>query len=87
MNVYSLYDIGLRQHVGQLVSERNDFGVQRTLSDGLATATDWVVAKHPEGFQLYQVAEFDSERGIITPVVPPRLVVNCAELVSRVKEG
>lgn len=73
MNVYSLFDRKLLQY-GQLVLERNDFGVQRGLCDGIRAQPDSLLSKHPEDFDLYQVAEFDDESGVVTALVPPRFV-------------
>lgn len=62
MNVYTLFDRKLRLF-GQLVLERNDFSVQRSLLDGLGAAPDSLMAKHPEDFDLYHVGSFDDEAG------------------------
>lgn len=90
MNVYSLLDRKLRQY-GALALERNDFGIQRGIADGVRQQPDAMLARHPEDFDLYQVGEFDDESGVVVPVTPPRLVVNVAELVSvplhALKEG
>lgn len=65
MYVYSLFDRKLKLF-GQLVLERNDFAVQRSLVDGLAGAPDSLMAKHPEDFDLYHVGMFDDEAGKLT---------------------
>jgi len=87
VNVYSLFDRKLRQY-GQLVLERNDYGVQRGLGDGIKAQGESLLAKHPEDFDLYQVAEFDDESGVVTALVPPRFVSSVSDVVpARVDEG
>lgn len=81
MNVYALFDRKLRQY-GQLMQERNDFGIQRGMADGIAGNREALISKHPGDFDLYQVAEFNDESGVLVPVVPPRLVSNMLELVA-----
>lgn len=81
MNVYSLYDRKLRQY-GQLFLERNDYGIQRGLADGIRSNGESLLAKHPDDFDLYQVAEFNDESGVLSPVTPPRIVTNVLELVA-----
>lgn len=91
MNVYSLFDRKLRQY-GQLMTERNDFGMQRGLSDGLRVNPESLISKHPGDFDLYQVGSFDDESGLFgeEPAIP-RLVCNLLDLVaiapSLAKEG
>lgn len=83
MNVYSLHDRKLRQY-GQLVLERNDFAVQRSLADGIRAAGDSLLAKHPEDFDLYEVGSFHDESGVIKGPDGgiPRFVCNVLELVA-----
>lgn len=84
MNVYSLHDRQLRQF-GQLMLERNDFGIQRGLADGIASHAESIMFKHPGDFDLFQVAEFDEESGVVTPLMPPRRVCGVDELVGEVQ--
>lgn len=90
MNVYSLLDRKLRLF-GQLMVERNDFGIQRGLADGIKSNSEALLSKHPDDFDLYQVGEFDDESGRMDAVSPPRLVCCVLELVavppSLAKEG
>lgn len=83
MNVYSLHDRKLRQF-GQLMLERNDFGVQRGLADGVRQAPDALISKHPEDFDLYQVGVFSEESGLLTEAEGgiPRLVCCLLDLVA-----
>lgn len=80
MNVYSLFDRKLRQY-GQLVLERNDFGVQRSLHDGVLAQPESLLGKHPEDFDLYQLGEFDPESGLLQDGPIPRLVCNVLDIV------
>lgn len=82
MNVYALFDRKLRQYQPQLVLERNDYGVQRGMADGIKASRESMLSMHPDDFDLYQVGVFDDESGVISPVVPPRMVVNLLELVA-----
>lgn len=92
MNVYCLFDRKLRQY-GALTLERNDFGVQRGIADGMRGAPDALISKHPDDFDLYEVGRFNDESGLLEEPEGkiPRLVCNCAELVagkpSLLKEG
>lgn len=92
MNVYSLLDRKLKLY-GQLVQERNDYSVQRTLVDGMRASPDSLIGKHPEDFDLYQVGTFNEESGLLDENERgiPRLVCNLLELVvvplSSHKEG
>lgn len=83
MNVYSLFDRKLRQY-GALMVERNDFGVQRGLADGVRGNPEALISKHPEDFDLYEVGVFDEESGLLreASTAIPRLVCNLLELVA-----
>jgi len=82
VNVYSLLDRKLRVY-GQLFLERNDYGVQRGLVDGIRSQGESLLARHPEDFDLFQVGVFDEESGLLgrSEAGVPRLVCNVGELM------
>ena len=40
------------------------------------------VSKHPEDFQLFQLAEIDDLTGQVTPVTPAKCLISAAEVVK-----
>jgi hypothetical protein len=81
MRVYSVFDRKLREY-GQLITARNDLYIMRSLEDFLASSKQEMMAKYPADFDLFELASFDPESGVVEATMPPRLVANLEELVQ-----
>lgn len=41
-----------------------------------------VFNKHPEDFMLFEIGDYDDETGLLSPVVPPKLVCSATDFVQ-----
>jgi len=80
MQVFSLFDRKLREY-GALVLANNAEAVKRALVDGVR-GTGSLVEKHPEDFDLMELAMFDTDSGIIIGAKVPILVDNVGTLLN-----
>lgn len=92
LKVFSVYDIKSKVFSTPFFMLTSGAAI-RGFSD-LANDNNTTVAKHPEDYQLYQIATFDDEKAIFTAKQPVDLIATAAEfkrptlsnLVERVKE-
>lgn len=80
---YSLYS--LRDQKGDFYAPKvyqNEPSAVREIAMLVNDSTSGVLSFAPRDFTLYEVGQFDSEKGLLVPVSPCRFVVNCADLVG-----
>lgn len=64
--LFSVYD-SKAGAFGQIVTDRSPEVAARAFSDAMLSGEIEPFAKWPEDFDLYQVAEFDEESGVVIP--------------------
>lgn len=80
MRVYSLFDRKVMEYMS-LVLGTTDEAVMRALAESFGTPSASTVFKYPQDFDLMRLGDFDPETGVITPEMPPRLVVNVSDIL------
>jgi len=79
MRVYSIFDRKLKEY-GQLVTQRNDEAVRRSLVDGVRGSGS-TLEKHPQDFDIMVLGEFDPETGVLITMTP-QLVANVGDVLE-----
>lgn len=82
--MYALLDRKLKQF-GQLVVERNDESIRRSLLDSIRNSKS-LLEQHPEDFDLYCVGSFDQDSGDLIGN-SLRLVVNLRDVLEAYAAG
>lgn len=77
MKVYAVRDV--KSSFMAPVLGGNDAMAMRSFRAGMASVPDFNVA--PADFELYNIGEFDSDSGLLTPTVPPVWICSGAEEV------
>lgn len=75
--IYSIRDV--KTGYMNPVIEPNNSVATRNFANAVMQGTG-VLYSHAGDFDLYKLADFDSDSGVITPVVPPEFVVSAASL-------
>lgn len=79
--LYSIRDTKAGSFQNPVVSA-NDFTVSRSFAESIVTRRDPIISFSPADFDLFQIGEFDTDTGIVTPLAVIRLVCNAAEVMS-----
>lgn len=59
----------------------NHLGIAlRAFTDQVNSESGGDLFNHPADFALYQIGEYDDTTGVITPLTPPKLIVQAASL-------
>lgn len=72
---YFLYSIrDLKTGFMSPAMEMNDAAAARNFTHAVLHS-DGILYSHAQDFSLFRIAEFDSDSGVVSPVVPPVLVL------------
>lgn len=61
--------------------DQNDASAQRNFAHA-CKRTDSLFFTHPNDYDLYKVGKFNSDSGVIEPIVPPKHIVSARSLVE-----
>lgn len=79
--LYSIRDTKAGSFQTPVVSA-NDFTITRSFGESIVNRRDPIISFSPADFDLFQVGEFETDTGIVTPLAVIRLVCNAAEVLS-----
>lgn len=84
MSMYAIRDI----HVGFMTPQldTNDETAKRNFAYGINN-NPGIIGFRPADFDLYRIAEFDSDSGRIEPISPLVFVVNGASVIGEKNDG
>jgi len=80
MRIFSIYDTKAKFFT-QTIAEKNSASAERNFKTAVNTdGTDF--KRYPEDYELYELASFDNETGIVSPHSKPLLICSAAQLVQ-----
>lgn len=85
MFIYSIYDKKGMFYISQFFARNDAEAVRQVGRAANDSRTD--LCSYPDDFALYCNGEFDTNNGIITPIVPLKFVVEIRSLINEVAEG
>jgi len=80
MRIFSIYDSKAKFYT-QTIADKNSASAERNFKTAVNTSgTDF--NRYPEDYQLYELAGFDPETGIVSPHSKPLLICNASSLAT-----
>ena len=79
LKVYSVHDQAAEAFI-QPFFMHNDGLAMRAFSDNVNSREENNISKHPEQFALFQIGEFDDQKGVIESLQEPKCLATGMEL-------
>lgn len=79
LQVFAVYDNVAKAYATPFYMQNKGMAI-RAFADNINATEENQLSKHPENFSLYQVATWDDQKGLVTPVERPVLVVTANEV-------
>lgn len=79
--VFSIRDLKIEAYLQPFMAPTVGAAV-RSVQDALSDAST-ALAKHPEDYQLFHLADFNDETGVYTPIIPSELINQCSDLTTK----
>lgn len=83
--MYSIYDEAATAYNSPFTMHNDGLAI-RAFQDNVNSTEENNIAKHPQHFSLFKLAEYDDATGIIQPVEPPKFLVGGVEVKNPTKE-
>lgn len=78
-NIYSILDH--KTGFINMTLDQNDETAKRNFAHA-CQVTDSLFYTHPDDYSLYCIGEFNTDSGIIEPVIPPKNIVDARQFVK-----